>query len=26
LSKLNSSTEIDLVSDVVKTLQSEGLM
>ena len=26
LSKLNSSTEIDLVADVVKTLQSEGLM
>lgn len=26
LSKLNSSTEIDLVADVVNTLQSEGLM
>ena len=26
LSKLNSSTEIDLVADVVKTLQTEGLM
>ena len=26
LSKLNSSTEIDLVADVAKTLQSEGLM